>query len=243
MNKIVSYLLICFLPFSGVAQSYDFNKTPYIDVTGSAEIEIDPDEIHLTICIGERIYKDEDQDEKLPDPVTLAEAEKNLSDVISKAGVSKDKVILDDVYSRYRWYASESHYTKLEKRYRIIFDNFDRFDKFLEILAESDKGVSQVYISGLKNKNMAEYRKQVKTAAIKAAKEKAEYLTAAIGCVVVSPIEIIENKYDDNYFYGTRASNISMSNVWMNNTDPDDKSSDFKKIKIRHEIRARFEIK
>jgi len=85
---------------------------------------------------------------------------------------------------------------------------------------------------------MTEYRKQVKIEALKAAKVKAAYLLESLGKQVGDAISITEIIEDNGFLRSQSAT----SNTIM--ASPDNTSVDnIKKIKLRYEMRAKFEIK
>ena len=93
-------------------------------------------------------------------------------------------------------------------------------------------------IGELKNKEITEYRKQVKIEALKAAKSKAAYLLSGIDKQLGDIISIVELTDDNNY----RRPQPLLSNTMMA-TSEDSEIENFKKIKLRYEIKAKFEIK
>jgi len=108
-------------------------------------------------------------------------------------------------------------------------------DKIIETI--DTHGITYMNISELKNKNIAQYRKKVKIAALKAAEDKAKYLLASVGKQIGEIISITEpaNKQP---LYGQAQNRIS--NISLNNQSD---SNNFRKIKLQYEIQARFEIK
>jgi uncharacterized protein YggE len=100
------------------------------------------------------------------------------------------------------------------------------------------RGINYMLIKELKNKNMTEYRKQVKIEALKAAKVKAAYLLESLGKQVGDVISITELT-ERNDFGGSQN---ALSNVVM--ATPDISGiENIKKIKLRYEMRVKFEIK
>ena len=96
-------------------------------------------------------------------------------------------------------------------------------------------------ISELKNKNITEYRKQVKIEAMKAAKEKATYLLQSIGENIGRVITVIEMENNNSYF---RREQNMFSNTMLTDDSPiSGTEENVKKIKLKYEIKVRFEIK
>lgn len=92
-------------------------------------------------------------------------------------------------------------------------------------------------IGELKNKDMQEYRAKGKIEALKAARQKATYLVESLGQKLGNVLRIIEPE-DRNYYHFQPQS--AMSNVALQSYDSNPEN--FKTIKLRYQMTARFEI-
>lgn len=92
-------------------------------------------------------------------------------------------------------------------------------------------------IGELKNKDMQEYRAKGKIEALKAARQKAAYLVESLGQKLGNVLRIIEPE-DRNYYHFQSQS--AMSNVALQSYDSNPEN--FKTIKLRYQMTARFEI-
>ena len=218
---------------------------PYIEVTGSADIEIEPDEIRLTVMIGNNPKK---KKEDIPE-VTLEQAEKKLMEILNQAGISKDKVRLKDAgtggyWPYYYWYNDSYDEIGLRKEYEITVMSNSQLDKLFSLLPSPKEGFLSVNISELKNKNISEYRKQTKIEAMKAAKAKAEYLLESVGSSTGKLIQAIEIDEDDWGWYrpAMHSNVISQTSLNVGGTGSEDGTS-VRKIKLRYKMKARFEIR
>jgi len=239
--KNILLVIFCFsIAINAYGQGEISSNLPYIEVTGSADIEIEPDEIRLTVILGEN--KNKEGVKSLP----LSEAEKIFSDILDKTGIPKEKVILKNAGSGSYWYSywyyDRDEDIRLRKEYDIILHNQAELEKLLSLLPGPQQGFIYVNISELKNKNIAEYRKQTKIEAIKAAKAKAEYLLESVGSSVGKLIQVIELDEDDYGWYRPASHSNVISQTSMNASGDNDNSG-MKKIKLRYRMKARFEIK
>lgn len=108
-----------------------------------------------------------------------------------------------------------------------------------DILAKVQiKGINSMRIAALKNKDIVKYREQVKIEAMKAAKKKAGYLLESVNEELGSVISVIEL---DESIPIWRPENI-LSNSIINSNDSDINQS-MRKIKLKYDIKVRFEIK
>lgn len=233
----ITILFLAFLICIGCTkfQNFDKNQIKFVEVSGSAELEIEPDEILFIIGIGEywkeefeRKTKFEDYKTKIP----ISEIEKNLLFNLEEIGIQKDDIIVREVGNFWRYRGKEF---LIGKQIELKLSDFNKINQIIEKI--DTKGVDYMRIGELENKKITEYRKQVKIEALKAAKDKAEYLLTSIDKEVGDIISIIEVNNENNFWRPQpKMSNITMSsseNSGIENT---------RKIKLRYEIKAKFEI-
>lgn len=106
-------------------------------------------------------------------------------------------------------------------------------------------GISNASIEKVENSKIADYRREVKIAAIKAAQEKAKALALAINQDIGRAIYIQEGEISGRALTGS-ASNIairgySSSNLYGSKAPAVD--IEFEKIKLEYSIFVRFELK
>jgi uncharacterized protein len=209
-----------------------------IEVTGSAEQEITPDEIYFNISLREYM---KDKSNK----VDIATLEKQLQNAVNQAGIAKENFRVENIYgNRWYWQKKKPEEFLSSKRYTLKLSDLSRIDGILEKV--DAKGVEAVNVASYTHTKIEQYRREIKTAALKAAREKARYLLDGIGAQLGDPIEIQEmgGDYQPQPMYDmARMSNMAMNaaGAEMEQAAPSD--IDFKKIKIRYEIRAVFGIK
>jgi uncharacterized protein YggE len=107
-----------------------------------------------------------------------------------------------------------------------------------------DNATSNFFIQRTSHSRLAEYRKQLKIAAVKAAKEKAEYLSAAIGETITNAVTINEpvEYYVPYYNMNRQTSNMRMKQDAAEMA-PDVAPTDFKKIKLKYDVTVVFGLK
>lgn len=208
-----------------------------IEVIGSAEKEVVPDEIYFTISLREYM-RDKNK-------VTLDKLEKQLQSAVSAAGIPKEDFQIEDIYG-YRWHWPEKEKKRPEeflasKRYVLKLNDLSKIDKVLEKV--DGKGIESVNISRYEYSKMEQLKKEIKTNALKAAQEKAGYLVQSLNHQLGEVIEIQEIGSDIYYPpmpYG-RANMMMEQDMAV----ADDGAQDigFKKIKVKYEMRTVFAIK
>lgn len=221
------------------AQTTDSNKPPVkkIEVNGSAEMEITPDEIFINITLREYMNKST--------KVGITTLEAKLQKAVQDAGIAKENFTIENVfgYNYDQWWKKKKKDDDFlaRKQYRL---KLNRLDKINGILAAVDEeGIESVNVASYTHSKMDEYRKQVKMDALKAAKAKAEYLLGAIDEKIGGVIEIQEFNTDQYSDVRPEMANVRMYAAKADASVAPDSNIDFKTIKIRAEIKAVFGIK
>jgi len=245
MGKLILLAALCSVFFMAKAQQPSANPFPKtISVSGSAEMEVIPDEIYVNIQLRE--YQKRGQDKK------ELEAIKSDFLVACKAASLPDSIISILSYTGYNSY----YWLRRKKKdpdmnasitYQVKFSNSRQMDDLVDKL--DDDATQSFSITNTSHSKMTEFRKQLKIEAVKAAKNKAIYLTEAINeklgaAITVKEPDETETNRIINYSNGisqTRLinSNLSMSGVLANSTSVE---IDFKKIKLRYEVDVFFAL-
>ena len=194
----------------------------YIEVTGSSEIEVVPDEIHFLIHIKE--YWEEEYTGK-------SKKEEDLRKSLRKIGISDEAIRTQEVGDYWRQRGKEF---LIGKQLDIRLTDFEQINSIIRSV--NTWGIESMRIGELKHKDLPMYRKQGKIEALKAAREKASYLVAAMGQQLGEVIRIIEPA-DNNisrYLPFQAQSNVSMGTA---------ATEQYRVIKLRYEMTARFAIK
>ncbi len=228
MKKLSILIIALFTSFFAIAQKAE---KPSIKVTGSAEIEIIPDEIFISITLSERY----DGKKK----IDIEPQEQELKKAISSIGIALNDLKVANLeadYTKVRWSKKD---VLASKNYELMVSDAETLGKVFKKLDELN--VADAYVSRVSHSKIEEYRKEVKIKAIQAAKEKATYLLEAIDEKVGKPLWITEGRNISLGTINTRinmASNRSISSY----ADKSDSGITFRKITLRYEITASFEI-
>src|SRR6185312_4559258 len=197
MKKVSLLLIVLFIiGFSAKSQNQVL-QNPYpktINVTGSAEMEVVPDEIYVRIDLRE--YK-----KKGSDKVNLETIKANFLSACKAAGIT-DSLIGIASYSGYNY-----NYGLWRKRkdpdllsgisYQVKFNDSKKKDDLVDRL--DDDATTNFQIVKVSHSKIEQFRKQLKIEAVKQAKEKALYLTAAIGEGLGNAVTINEPAEENTY--------------------------------------------
>jgi uncharacterized protein YggE len=228
------------LTTSGFAQTQINPYPKTITVTGSAEMEIIPDEIYVQVDLKE--YEKKGQGK-----INIETIKRNFLNNVKAIGIADSLVSIAayDGLGGNPWlrkknkknelYASISYQVKI-KTSKQLDDLVDKLD---------DEATTNFYIQRTSHSKLAEYRKQLKIQAIKAAKEKAQYLTEAIDEKAGEVVTINEPMEYYQPYYNVMRSNVMMKEQAMNQdmVSANDNPVDFRKMKLRYDVTVVFAVK
>ncbi|WP_455586810.1 SIMPL domain-containing protein [Bacteroides sp.] len=212
------------------------NDSRYIEVTGSSEIEVVPDEIHLIITIQEYWQEEFEKNSKPKDyktKVPINKIEDKLMTALRQAGIPQRDIQTKEVGDYWRERGKDF---LIAKTFDIKLQDFDRINRIIQFV-DTKGGIQSMRIGELKNKDLQEYRKQGKIEALKAAQQKAAYLVEAMGQRLGNVLRIIEPE-DKGFSYFQPQSVTSNVAFQAYDSNPEN----FKTIKLRYQMTARFEI-
>jgi len=242
MNKLkqlltMAFLLTAILTF-GQTNNLKPEEQPYIEVTGTAEQEVTPDEIYIGIVIREKYVGKA--------KVTIEEQEEKLKAVVKSLGIDLTNLYLSDAnadYVKIRWQKKD---VLTKKDYILKVSNATTVGKVFQELEKLE--ITDALISKVSHSKIDSLKKEVRIMAIKAAKNKADYLLTAIGEQTGKPLIITENPqtiYRSEYQYLATRNVSSVASTFVGGYQSKDKDNEieFQKIKLTTSIYVKFLIK
>lgn len=242
MKKIIALLMLTSVVITyATAQSpvvVQQTKIKKIVVTGSAEMEVEPDEIFVNFTLREYINSRKEK-------IGMEVIRKEFLEACSKAGVLQENIHVEQMAG----YAYDWMIRKRKKdpdfvaniTYVIKFSSTKIIDNLVPKL--NDEAVSNMYVSKKTHSKMEEFRKTVKINATKAAKDKAQYLAEAVGEKLGGALLIEEIDSGNQYIpYMMKSANMAMEGNVAEDAYGGETSMPFQKIKIRFETRAEYEL-
>lgn len=230
MKKLFGVLLL--LPFFAVAQNAAYSEvdgSPYIEVHGSAQKEVIPDEISIRIVLQETAEKNR---------ATIKEMEEKLKAKLKAAGIDLNKLVLQNAHSSYQKISRKNNDVINQKDYILKVNSAEEAYKAFAIFDEIQ--IKDARITELSHSKIEDYRQEVKLMAIKVAKQKATNMLAAIGESIDKPLIIREV---DEIFENYRANmtlNVKLDAEYLNQSED---VLGIKPIKLESKVFTRFKIK
>lgn len=219
-------ILLVSITLTGFTQSVDLRHK--IEVNGTAEQEVTPDIINVSISLKE--YMDG------KNKVSISQLENQLEKAVSEAGMPKEDFTINNL-SSYNYVIQKKKTPDFlaSKQYLIRFHDLNRFN---QIMSKIDpKGIQSTNIDSYDYSKIDNLKNDLKLKALVSAKEKAAFLLNGIGEKLGSVINIVENE-DSNY----PAPRPVMYMAKSANADVAESDIDVKKIKLSFQIHAVFEI-
>jgi uncharacterized protein YggE len=244
MKKLLTALLAVVLVSTVSAQNNEIKQPRTINVSGSAEMEVVPDEIYVQVELRE--YK------KGTVKIDIESIKKNFIKAVTGLGIADTNISVQGYQgydANYWWYRKNKKKNPdmmASINYWVKLNNTKRMDELVEKL--DDEATQNFFIAKVSHSKVQEFKKQLKIEAVKAAKEKAIYLAGAIGEGIGNALNINEPHEIGFYppVYG-RAANMAMKTEAIEQHAAGDGASspniDFKKIKYKFEVNATFALK
>jgi uncharacterized protein YggE len=234
MKKLLLVLITIISSFATFAQTDNQPKVRSIEVTGSAELEVVPDEVYLSVTLREYM-KDKNK-------VYLTDIDKEFKKVLADAKIDLKDVSVEGASGYFNYEYWRHHTTKTDflasKTYIIKLPNLEKYNELMQKM--DNKGIENAWLQRTDNSKIEEYRQQVKINALKAAKEKARLMLESIGEQLgeVLYIKEINQGYYQPVMYKGMA-NMAMDAESAGGNAP----IEMQKIKLRYEVEVHFKIK
>ncbi|MBC7914534.1 MAG: SIMPL domain-containing protein [Pyrinomonadaceae bacterium] len=234
MKRLFFVALLSVGTLSLSAQNVDTRRR--IEVSGSAEAEVTPDIIYVGISLKE-YYRDNTNKKK----VEIEELERQLQTAVLNAGIPKESFTINNISSyNYAYERKKNPGFLARKQYRIKVTDLTKYNQIIS--AVDPRAIEYTNIESYDYSKIETLKQELKTRALKAAKDKASYLAEAVNDKVGDALEIneVNNEYYPQPMY--QRANVSMKDGMGAEAAPMP-DIDFKKIKLNYQMRAVFELK
>jgi uncharacterized protein len=244
MKQLSVLLLATGMAYAAAAQHVVTTApNPYprtITVNGSAELEVIPDEIYVQVDFRE-------YDKKGEPKVSIDQIKKDFLQDLRSIGVPDSAISIASYegYSGHLWWRKRKKDPELYATisYQVKFNSSYKVDELVNML--DDDATTNFQVVRTSHSKINEFRKQLKIQAMKAAKDKALYLTEAVNEKLGEAITITEPADVSLYYYSrglldtdkNKYSNVQLQGV---TAQP---GIDFKKIRLKFDVNVLFALK
>lgn len=238
MKKIMTAFAMIILATQAMAQEQKAIQRT-ISVNGSAEMEVTADEIYVQIDLRE-------YNKKNGDKIDINTIKNNFLAACKSIGLTDKDVIVQSYqgYGQNYWWAKKNKKQNPDMKASITYwvkvNNVSKLDELVEKM--DDEATQNFFIAKASYSKMDELKRDMKIAAVKAAREKAIYLSEAIGENIGEAITINDPVETDNTprpYYA----NVMMKQAEATDIDTPALDVDYKKIKVRFEVSVVFSLK
>ena len=196
MKTVYLFLVSSMLAITSFAQN---SPNPYprtITVNGSAEMEIIPDEIYVQVYLKE-------YDKKGGGKVSIDKIRQDFLTAVRSLGLPDTSISVSgyDANNYNPWWRKKNKKEDLHASitYQVKLRNTAQVDQLVDRL--DDNATQNFYISRTTHSKLEEIRKNLKIQAVKAAKDKAQYLADAVNEKVGVAVTINEpGEYYQPYY-------------------------------------------
>jgi uncharacterized protein len=226
--------IVVFLMLASVSLSAQegFKGEHFIEVSGTAQMEVEPNEI--TVFIRLREFEENRQ------KTSLEKLDQDFQAALKNAGIDKKRLELYDVGSKLAKLGRKEKDAFREKSYQVKLTSGAELEKLLEKL-EPVK-VEQVNIIKIHHTELEKLKLELKIKALQAAKAKADAMIKSIGGEIGKTLMVRE--WEEHYPQPmmNMAANVRMDYVGAGAVAEEDATA-FRKMQLKSQITAQFEIK
>jgi uncharacterized protein YggE len=225
-------LFLTALTLTGHAQTKNFLDLPYLEVKGSADTLITPDEIFIKIVLSEKDTKD-----KIP----LEEQERKMVAAFASIGIDTQKdLVIEDMLSNYKYYLLKNKDIIKSKEYELkVSNSATASNVFIRL---EDLGISNASIDRVDHSAMESIRNEIRMKAVANAKTIALALTKPLNQTVGSALYIAEIN-NSSTAGRVRGLNAKVSKFWSDGEDKSPPIIEFQKIKLTLDVQVDFLLK
>ena len=236
MRKLIFATLFFSIVVIGKSQTTkNFIDQAYIEVNGSADTAITPNEIYIKIIISERDTRDK---------VSLEDLEVKMVDALKALGINTEKdLTTNDVASNFKYYFLKGKDVLKTKQYILKVNDAVTVTKVIGQL--EDLGISNTSIDRVDYSEIESIKNLVRIKAVENAKARALALTHPLNQSVGTAIYIsdIVNAGTYNFQQGALSEVVVVGYGTKNKLNPELPKIEFEKIKVNSNVNVKFILK
>ncbi len=234
MKKYFLVILLFALTTGMQAQTKNFLDQPYLEVTGTSDSLVTPNEIFIKIIISEKDSRDR---------ISLEESEAKMIAGLKSLGIATNTdLAVTDMLSNYKTYLLKQKDILKSREYQLkVTDAATTGKVFLKL---EELGIANTSIEKVGRTDLENIENLCRTKAVENAKAKALALTKPLSQTIGNAVHItnLENNFQ-SAMYET-APNIRIRGAArMDKTQYEDPGIEFEKIKVSISVTVRFTLK
>lgn len=231
--KLTGLLLLAFL--FGQSQTKNFIDQPYLEVTGSADTLLTPNEIYVEINISEKDTKGR---------TSLEDLELNMYNTLKSIGINVDKDLkTSDMASNFKFYFLKGKDILKSKQYILkVPDAVIASKVFIEL---ENLGISNTSINRVDYSDLESIRNLMRSKAIENAKIRAVSMTQPLNQTIGPAIYIADNEsFNTGNQLSGRVAGVVVTGYGLKKQSAIELPKiEFEKIKVVTNINVKFILK
>ena len=232
MGNIKLTMLLTLTVLVGQSQTKNFIDQPYIEVSGSADTLVTPNEIFIRILLSEKDTRDRVSIEEIE--LRMVRALKSLSLDI------ENDLTTSDMSSNFKFYLLKSKDVIKTKLYTLkVKDAITVSQVFIKL---EEIGISNTSIARVDHSDVENIKNLMRTKAILDAKARAIALTKSLNQSVGLAIHIVDSENIDQQLQG-KVAGIQMRGLSAFEGGYELRKIEFEKIKVVSNINVTFRLK
>ena len=230
---------LTFLPFMLVSVLFSYSQTknfidqPYIEVSGTADTLVTPNEIYISIVLSEKDTRDR---------VPMEEQEQKMVAALKSLGLNtEDDLTTSDMTSNFKFYLLKSKDIIKTKVYTLkVKDAVTASQVFIKL---EEIGISNTSIERVDHSDLDNLKNAMRTKAIVNAKARAIAITNPLSQQVGSAIHITDSENASQQLQGRVAGIQIRGYGTLQENYKELPKIEFEKIKVTGSITAKFLLK
>jgi len=235
MKRLTILALMLFIIYSVNSQTKNFIDQPYVEVSGSADTLVTPNEIYIRIILSEKDTRDR---------ISIEELEQKMVAALKGLGLDTEKdLTTSDMTSNFKTYLLKSKDVIKTKIYTLkVTDAVTASKAFMKL---EEIGISNTSIERVDHSDLNNLKNNMRTKAILDAKERAIALTKPLNQIVGSAINIVDTDNNISQQLQGRVAGIQIRGISSIQSYGymDLPKIEFEKIKVIAGINAKFILK
>lgn len=231
--KLTALFVLTFL--LGQAQTKNFLDQPYLEVAGSADTLVTPNEIYIKIIISEKDTRDR---------TSVEELELKMYNALKALGIDVDKNLsTSDMASNFKFYFLRSKDVMKSKQYILrVGDAVTASKVFIEL---ENLGISNTSIDRVDHSDLESIKNQMRSKAVENARARAVALTKPLNQTVGAAIHIADNEVYNmsNPLRGRLEEVVVVGYGVKKQAGVELPKIEFEKIKVATNINVKFVLK
>ncbi|THV60945.1 DUF541 domain-containing protein [Flagellimonas alvinocaridis] len=231
MKKVIIPIIGLLFSTAIFSQSKSFLDVPYLETSAQVDTLVTPDKIYLNITIQEKDSKGRN---------SVEEQENKMAQRLKALGVDLDKqLVIKDLSSNFQKYFLRGKEVLKSKQYSLLVYSGKQAGEVLMALEQLD--IANAFLEKTEYSKMDELELELKTRAVKKAKQKANALTKPLGQKVGLALHIADNSqpYYPRY---NQAPMMEMKAVSADMGQAQPLDIDFEKIRVETTVNVKFAL-